>query len=165
MHPRLINLAAALATGVVGSFALVRRDISDTLPGVAIAISLVPLLAGGAHPGVRRRRPARGALLLFVTNVAAILATGVIVMALSGVHRFGPEQGTLHRPSAIALVGALVVLVVVPLAASTRIIAIDTRHEQEVHDVADAWAGAAGEEVCRVSTQQGSVVVRAGQGR
>ena len=38
VHPRLIDLLAALATGAVGSVALVRRDISDTLPGVAIAI-------------------------------------------------------------------------------------------------------------------------------
>ena len=43
-HPELIDLLAALATGVVGSVALGRRDISDTLPGVAIAISLVPPL-------------------------------------------------------------------------------------------------------------------------
>lgn len=44
-QPRLIDLLAALATGVVGAFALVRPDVSDTLPGVAIAISLVPPLA------------------------------------------------------------------------------------------------------------------------
>ena len=42
--PRLIDLLAALATGAVGSIALARKDISDTLPGVAIAISLVPPL-------------------------------------------------------------------------------------------------------------------------
>src|SRR5690606_36694199 len=45
VHPRLVDLAAALATGAVGSIALARDDISDTLPGVAIAISLVPPLA------------------------------------------------------------------------------------------------------------------------
>ena len=38
--PRLVDLVAALATGAVGSVALARSDISDTLPGVAIAISL-----------------------------------------------------------------------------------------------------------------------------
>ncbi|MFI6416971.1 DUF389 domain-containing protein [Streptomyces sp. NPDC050842] len=42
ISPRLIDLLAALATGTVGAFTLVRTDISDTLPGVAIAISLVP---------------------------------------------------------------------------------------------------------------------------
>src|SRR5690606_35624052 len=68
--PRLIDLVAALATGVVGAFALVRSDVSDSLPGVAIAISLVPpqavvglTLESGA-PG-----QAAGALLLFATNV------------------------------------------------------------------------------------------------
>jgi uncharacterized hydrophobic protein (TIGR00271 family) len=45
VSPTLIDLLAALATGVVGAFALVRADISDVLPGVAIAISLVPPLA------------------------------------------------------------------------------------------------------------------------
>ena len=39
VSPKLIDLTAALATGVVGAFALVRSDVSDTLPGVAIAIS------------------------------------------------------------------------------------------------------------------------------
>jgi uncharacterized hydrophobic protein (TIGR00271 family) len=43
--PKLIDLVSALATGAVGAFALVRSDVSDTLPGVAIAISLVPPLA------------------------------------------------------------------------------------------------------------------------
>lgn len=35
--PRIVDLVAALATGAVGSVALARSDISDTLPGVAIA--------------------------------------------------------------------------------------------------------------------------------
>jgi uncharacterized membrane protein len=38
--PRIVDLVAALATGAVGSIALARSDISDTLPGVAIAIHL-----------------------------------------------------------------------------------------------------------------------------
>ena len=40
VSPALIDLIAALATGLVGAFALVRSDVSDALPGVAIAISL-----------------------------------------------------------------------------------------------------------------------------
>ena len=43
--PRLVDLMAALATGLAGAFATGREDVSDTLPGVAIAISLVPPLA------------------------------------------------------------------------------------------------------------------------
>jgi hypothetical protein len=33
IHPRLIDLVAALATGTVGAFALARSDVSDALPG------------------------------------------------------------------------------------------------------------------------------------
>src|SRR5215216_3252429 len=88
VHPRLIDLLAALATGAVGSVALVRRDISDTLPGVAIAISLVPPLSVvGFTLEAGKPDQALGAFLLFLTNVAAILASGTIIMALYGFHR------------------------------------------------------------------------------
>src|SRR5690242_10771163 len=69
ISPRLVDLLAALATGSVGAFALVRSDISDTLPGVAIAISLVPPLAVvGLLLGVGRTDDAAQAGLLFLTN-------------------------------------------------------------------------------------------------
>ena len=59
-----------------------RSDISDTLPGVAIAISLVPLLAVvGLTLESGAPRQSLGSFLLFVTNVAAILASGIAVMA------------------------------------------------------------------------------------
>src|SRR3954471_14206467 len=88
VSPALISLLAALATGAVGSIALARSDISDTLPGVAISISLVPPLcvvgltleSGAPHQSL-------GALLLFTTNVIAILASGIVVMALYRVGR------------------------------------------------------------------------------
>jgi uncharacterized membrane protein len=81
--PRLVDLVAALATGAVGSVALARPDVSDTLPGVAIAISLVPPLAV-AGLTLQSGSPGQclGALLLFATNVVAILASGIVVMAL-----------------------------------------------------------------------------------
>ena len=98
---QLADLVAALATGAVGSVALVRSDISDTLPGVAIAISLVPPLAVACvtlESGAPRQSPA--ALRLFTTNVAAILASGIVVMALYRVRR-APARPP-PRPSGIA---------------------------------------------------------------
>src|SRR5688572_24640146 len=103
VHPRLIDLLAALATGAVGSVALVRRDISDTLPGVAIAISLVPPLSVvGLTFESGAPDQSLGALLLFLTNVAAILGSGTVVMAIYGVHRLAsspdsPGQRTVNR--------------------------------------------------------------------
>ena len=72
-----------------------RRDISDTLPGVAIAISLVPPLSVvGLTLESEPTSEAGGALFLFATNVAAILATGIVVMALYRVHRWWPAAPT-----------------------------------------------------------------------
>ncbi|MDN4474848.1 TIGR00341 family protein [Demequina sp. SYSU T00192] len=85
VSPKVVDLLAALATGIVGSIALLRSDISDTLPGVAIAISLVPPLAVvGLTLESGHVSQAAGAMLLFTTNVAAILATGSVVMAIYG---------------------------------------------------------------------------------
>ena len=126
VSPGLVDLFAALATGIVGSIALLRSDISDTLPGVAIAISLVPplcvvglTLESGA-PG-----QAVGALLLFVTNVAAILGSGALVMAVYGFSRLrielaeDKEAARRQRARAYVTTAAVVVLVAVPLAWST----------------------------------------------
>ncbi len=83
VHPTLIDLIAALATGSVGAFALVRSDVSDTLPGVAIAISLVPPLSVvGLTLQDGKTTEALGALLLFLTNVAAIVFTATLVLLL-----------------------------------------------------------------------------------
>src|SRR5271165_3203978 len=116
--PRIVDLAAALATGAVGSVALARSDISDTLPGVAIAISLVPPLAvagltlesGDPHQSL-------GSLLLFMTNVIAILGSGIVVMALYRVRRTSGSTAptSLRQTVPFVLIGLLVVTVVVPL--------------------------------------------------
>ena len=42
--PGVVDLLAAVATGFAGAIALARRDVAAILPGVAIAISLVPPL-------------------------------------------------------------------------------------------------------------------------
>ena len=118
VSPTLIDLLAALATGAVGSVALARDDISDTLPGVAIAISLVPPLAVvGLTLESGAPDQALGAFLLFASNVSAILATGLLVMAIYRVHhlttRSEGSSPTLHRvPVAVAIVASLVAIAI-----------------------------------------------------
>jgi uncharacterized hydrophobic protein (TIGR00271 family) len=158
VNPHLIDLLAALATGAVGSIALVRRDISDTLPGVAIAISLVPPLAVvGLTLQARQWSQAQGAMLLFVTNVAAILGVGTIVMALYRVQRMSPQVGTaeeraLNRRHAIVVIAILAVIVVVPLTASSVTIAAQTTSEIAVTAAADSWVRGSDWQVLSVVT-------------
>ncbi len=170
VNPRLIDLLAALATGAVGSIALARRDISDTLPGVAIAISLVPPLAVvGLTLQARQWSQAGGASLLFVTNVAAILGVGTIVMALYRVHRMTPQVGTaasraLNRRNAVFVIAALVVIVAVPLTATSVGIAQQTSSEAAVTAAARSWETGTGWALVSVSTNSDGRTVAEFQG-
>lgn len=146
VSPRLIDLLAALATGVVGSVALVRRDIGDTLPGVAIAISLVPpLTVVGLTLESGAVDEALGALLLFVTNVVAIIATGIAVMSFYGVTKLSevgsegaPRRVALRKP--IALLAAMFVVIGLPLTVTTIDIGAKSIVEHAVVGEAQQWA-------------------------
>lgn len=166
VSPRLIDLLAALATGVVGSVALARRDISDTLPGVAIAISLVPPLSVvGLTLNAGEYSQAGGAMLLFLTNVAAILLTGTVVMAIYGVHRLtAPDVPSaikaVDRRKAIVVIVAMLVLVGVPLTTASMRIARETTRESTVREVAQRWSAETGWQLVRVSLTNGKLTAR-----
>lgn len=171
VNPRLIDMVAALATGVVGSIALVRKDISDTLPGVAIAISLVPpLTVVGLTLEAGEYEQSLGALLLFATNVAAILAAGMVVMALFGVHRMadvesataGPESRALRRGRASVVVVVLVAVIIGLLAKSSITIARDTNREVRARRAAQRWGDGSEWTVRTITTRQGKVVITMG---
>jgi len=166
VSPRTIDLVAALATGLVGSFALARRDVSDTLPGVAIAISLVPPLAvTGLTLEAGRTDQARGSLLLFLTNVAAILLTGIVVMALYRVRgaatAMAIPEGTRPPRSPVVVIVALVVLVAIPLVAAGRRYTQSTLTTDRVATAAEKWADNADWRVISVTYRDGTVLVRA----
>jgi len=148
VSPRLLDLIAALATGTVGAFALVRSDISDTLPGVAIAISLVPPLAVvGLTFEAGNYGDALGATLLFLTNVTAIIFTATIVLLIYQVRdvaeRSGHPVGNLSG-STLAVVVLTVLAIAVPLSISTANLVDDTLTEHEAATTVNDWARDAG---------------------
>ena len=153
VSPNLISLLAALATGAVGSVALVRSDISDTLPGVAVSISLVPpLTVVGLTLDAGQPGQAGGALVLFLTNVTAILAAGLVVMGLYRIHRpSAPADpvaaGTVNRRRAGLLVAAMIVVVAIPLARTSVSVSRDSARETSVQGAADAWGRQVGWQV------------------
>jgi uncharacterized hydrophobic protein (TIGR00271 family) len=112
--PTLADLLAALATGLVGAVAITRRDVGDVLPGVAIAISLVPPLGVvGVCLGSGAPSLALGAFILFASNVVAMVITSVLVFTLAGVGREAAvAAGAVHR-RARAYIVLLVAFVVV----------------------------------------------------
>ncbi|WP_395692452.1 TIGR00341 family protein [Nocardioides sp.] len=119
VSPNLMDLVAAVATGLAGAVALARRDVAAVLPGVAIAISLVPPLAVvGVCLGDGEVEWALGALLLFVSNFVALVLAGVFVFTVLGYEK--EPAGAAHslRRQYLKL-GALLVLVLVPLGLNT----------------------------------------------
>jgi hypothetical protein len=120
---------------------------------------VVGLTAEAGHYG-----ESAGALLLFATNVAAILATGIIVMALYRVHRLVPPASTVERErvnrrNAVLVVVAFVAVILVPLVGSTLKIGRDTSRENDVRNTSVAWADSVGWEVLRVQSDDTSVIV------
>lgn len=167
VSPGLVDLVAALATGAVGSIALARPDISDTLPGVAIAISLVPPLAVfGLTAESGAWDEALGALLLFATNVTAILASGLVVMASYRLFRTvsrggGSTHAVAMRRRFVASIVLGLLVVAIPLAATSRRATLAALDEGTVTELAVDWAEAAGWEVSDIETRHDAIVVRA----
>lgn len=167
VNPHLIDLVAALGTGIVGSIALVRRDISDTLPGVAIAISLVPpLTVVGLTLEAGHYSESLGALLLFTANVAAILATGIVVMTFYGVHRIPAAPGrpgakSVNRRNAVLVIVSMLLLVGIPLTLSSISSTANSLKESTVRTTAQEWTKGSGWDLLSVNTTINGVVIRA----
>lgn len=165
VSPHLVDLIAALATGAVGAFAMVRDDVSDTLPGVAIAISLVPPLAVvGLTLESGARHQASGAMLLFLANVGAILFSGLIVMALYrvGAHvHDGHDLSVRRQRIGVVLVVLLIAIVAWQLAVSSRQSTSSGEEGMRVTAVATAWAKPRGWQITSVTTTPQGAVVRA----
>lgn len=164
VHPRLIDLVAAIATGAVGAFAVVRSDVSDTLPGVAIAISLVPPLAVvGLTLESGADEQAVGASLLFLTNVGAILLSGLVVMTVYHVTSAATRStgSPRMRGSAVVVVSVFVVVLAIPLTFSTRRITTESLQRVDAEAAATAWAEPAGWRILTVDSDIGGIHVRA----
>ena len=161
VSPRLIDLVAALASGAAGAFCLSRDDIADSLPGVAIAISLVPpLCVVGLSLSAGEIEAATGALLLFVTNFLAILLAGGAVLGILGLNSAAQIEvrGTARR-KAFALVILAVLLVAIPLLVTGRQATRDAYTELQAQEATQEWVAGSGFRVRQVRATGDSVYI------
>lgn len=130
-QPTLLDLLVALASGAAGAYALCRRDVSDALGGVAIAVALVPPLATTGI-GLRLRNSAitSGALLLFATNVIAIVAAGGLVLLLFG---FQPPLARESRTRAFRRGIATTILLLIAISLPLGILTIRSVRASQLH--------------------------------
>ena len=153
--PQLLDLAIAIAAGAAGAYVLVRREAIGALPGVAIAVALVPplttvgMMLQLGEPGL-----AGEALLLYVTNLAGIVLSGSLVMLLLGVQ---PERvkGRLPRRTRVGIAVALAaaVALALPLLHSTRQTLSEATDVDAAERLAQRWAENEDLELKRVTVE------------
>ena len=80
--PNLLDLGIALVAGGLATYAKLRSDAVSSLAGTAIAVALVPpVCVMGLLLSHQSWSDARGAGLLFATNLLGILTGGLVLMA------------------------------------------------------------------------------------
>jgi len=114
-NPTLLDFGIAMAAGLAGAFTQTRRSIADAIPGVAIAVALVPPLSViGIGLGLGENDIAFGASLLFSTNLICIIFFGSIVFLFQ-------SYGNLDRAKKGLVMSTAVMFVLgIPLTLSMR---------------------------------------------
>lgn len=136
--PDLLDLGVAVSAGAAAGYVLPRRSALSALPGVGIAVALVPPLASaGISLQLGLIDEAQGALLLYGTNLAAIVFAASLMLILSG---FKPERGGRQTLSVRLLgTGAMLVLVAIPLSFHTRAVYEDNDLRSSVVRAIPDW--------------------------
>lgn len=82
-QPTLPYVIVAMIAGLAGSFALVKPKLSETLPGIAISVALIPPLATvGIGVANFNWSIISGSLLLFLVNAIGVVFASMITFSL-----------------------------------------------------------------------------------
>jgi len=83
-----IFFLVAFFSGIVASFSWIKQNVSLSLPGVAITVSLIPPLASvGIALSMFSREIFSGSLLLFLINLLGIVVASTVMFSLFGFAR------------------------------------------------------------------------------
>ncbi|MEM1239083.1 MAG: DUF389 domain-containing protein [Cyanobacteria bacterium P01_H01_bin.26] len=116
-QPNLIDLVIALVAGAISSYAKIRPEIGDALPGTAIAVALMPpLCVVGLTLSQGQWVYSGGALLLYMTNLLGISLACTIVYVVAGYTR---SDNQFSRTLSWGVSAALMLLLVIPLGLSS----------------------------------------------
>ncbi|RRR72928.1 MAG: DUF389 domain-containing protein [Candidatus Viridilinea halotolerans] len=115
-NPTLLDLGVALAAGVIAAYAQARKDIPAALAGVAIAAALMPpICTVGLGVAIGDMPLYQGALLLFVTNICAIMFAAGATFLYLGVRPRAKNEPRVQRIGSItgvALFGLILAIII-----------------------------------------------------
>jgi uncharacterized hydrophobic protein (TIGR00271 family) len=137
--PGLLDLGIAVTAGAAAGYILPRRSTVSALPGVGIAVALVPPLATvGITLEYGFGHEAANAFLLYLTNLAAIVFAASIMLILTG---FRPTTvgGTKSLGRRVLVTLAAVLVIAIPLTVHTRTTIRNQSLRSSVSNAVVAW--------------------------
>lgn len=112
--PEITDLFIAMLAGAMAAYAKTRPNLSDTLAGTAIAVSLMPpiCVVGLALvlPEGERSVYLNKAFLLFITNVLGVILSCMIFFGIVG--PFSPNRW-IRQSSLLLLIASIFILIIV----------------------------------------------------
>ena len=132
-QPSLLDVGIASASGLVGAFATARKDIPAALAGVAIAAALVPPLSTvGLGLAFGDAGLTGGALLLFLVNIASVVATGAAAFWWFGLRPVEQDHATQRKVLSALMAAGLAFVVVTATVALVEAQRIERSARQDV---------------------------------
>ena len=87
IQPSVVYLLIAIIAGTATAFARVKPDLSEALPGTAIAVALVPPLATvGIGIATLNMSVVSGALAMFILNAVGIVLSAMVMFSLMSLY-------------------------------------------------------------------------------
>lgn len=127
LQPNLLDLGVAVVSGIAAAYAHARENVQKSLPGVAVAVALVPpICVMGIGIGWMEWDVISGAGLLFVANLVGIVLAGMFTFMMLG---FAPVI-KVNRELSFSLL--LAILVSFPLYQSFKNTIVYERIEKHI---------------------------------
>ena len=157
--PGILDLFVAIATGLVGAFATARSDLSGVLPGVAIAISLVPPLAVvGICLSQGAWHEAWGGFLLFSANAVAMIICAIAVFTIAGYGAAARrDRKAVKRPLLIVNLALLLLIVILSVASIQSF--VQSVETSRATAAAKIWLDGSGYELVAVNSKNGVITI------
>lgn len=144
-QPNLIDLGIAIAAGSISGFAKVRKGVSDAVAGTAIAVALMPpLCVVGLSLSQGFPNYAKGAFLLYLTNLLGIVLACMMVYIIAGYARINQALGWTI---------ALTLVLLVPLGARFLDLVRQLRLQREIRTQLTMNTVTLSQDVSRVRTR------------
>lgn len=129
-RPNLLDLGVAVFAGAAGAYCQTRKELADTLVGVAIAVALVPPIGViGIGLALGQVKIWVGASLLYATNLVGITFAAMIVFLVMG---YTPLR---RAKKSLSISLFLMVSLAIPLALSMRELLLEDQLARKIRQI------------------------------